>query len=72
MAALEGAILLNYNFIPIMDAASATMRGMQIQYKTEEYVQNLEFGGVKYFTYRYSDGAWEEYVAGRGGKLDYT
>ena len=72
LAALEGAILLNYNFIPIMDAASATMRGMQIQYKTEEYIQEMEFGGVKYFTYRYSDAAWEEYVAGRGGKLDYT
>ena len=72
LAALEGAILLNYNFIPIMDAASAVMRGMQILYRTEEYVQELEFGGVKYFTYNYSDAAWEEYVAARGGKLDYT
>jgi hypothetical protein len=72
LAALEGAILLNYNFIPIIDDASASLKGMQIQYKTEEYIFGMGFGGLKYYTYHYTDEQWAAYVAENGGTLDYT
>ena len=72
LGALEGAVLLNYNFVPIMDDASAQMRGQQIQYKTEEYIFGMGFGGIKYYTFNYSDAEWDAYVASNGGTLDYT
>ena len=72
LAALERAVLMNYDFIPIMDSSSASLKGMQIQFKTEEYIFGLGFGGIKYYTYNYTDAEWDAYVASNGGVLDYT
>ena len=72
LGALEGAVLLNYNFVPIMDDASAQMRGQQINYYTEEYIFGMGFGGIKYYTYNYNDAEWDAYVAENNGMLDYT
>ena len=72
LGALEGAVLLNYNFIPIMDDASAQMRGQQIEFKTEDYIFGMGFGGLKYYTFNYTDAEWDAYVASNGGTLDYT
>ena len=72
LGALEGAVLLNYNFIPIMDDASAQMRGQQINFKTEDYIFGMGFGGLKYYTFNYTDAEWDAYVASNGGTLDYT
>ncbi len=72
LGALEGAVLMNYNFIPIMDDASAQMRGQQINYYTDEYIFGMGFGGIKYYTYNYTDAEWDAFVAENGGELDYT
>ena len=71
LGALEGAVLLNYNFIPIMDDAGAQIRGQQIKYYTEEYIFGLGFGGLKYYTYNYTDAEWDAYVASNNGQLNY-
>ena len=71
LAALEGAILLQYDFIPIMDASSAGLRGMQIKYFTEDYVFGMGRGGIKYNTFNYDDEAWDKYVTEQGGTLNY-
>ena len=72
LSSLEGAVLGNYNFIPIMDDGEGHLRSRQINYRTEDYIYPLGYGGVKYFTYAYSDQAWEKYVSQSGGLLDYT
>lgn len=72
LAALEGTILMQYDFIPIMDESTAQLRGQQVNYYTEEYVFGMGFGGVKYYTYNYTDMEWDNYVASQGGTLDYT
>ena len=72
LSALEGAVLENYNFIPIMDDGEGHLRSRQISYHTEDYVYPMGYGGVKYFRYAYSDQAWEKYVSQSGGLLDYT
>ena len=72
LGALEGAVLQNYNFIPIMDDAGAQLRGRQIKYYTEEYIFGMGFGGLKYYTYEYTDAEWDAYVAANKGMLDYT
>ena len=72
LGALEGAVLQNYNFIPIMDDAGAQLRGRQVKYYTEEYIFGMGFGGIKYYTYEYSDADWDAYVKANNGMLDYT
>ena len=71
LGALEGTILQNYNFIPLMDESSAKLKGMQIEYYIEDEVFPLSRGGVKYMTYNYDDAAWDAYVAEQGGTLNY-
>lgn len=71
LAALEGAILRTYDMIPIMDDSSASLKGMQIQYYTEEYIYGVGRGGIKYQTYNYTDAEWEAFVAENGGTLNY-
>ena len=72
LGALEGTVLQNYSFIPIMTKAGAQLRGRQVQYRTEEYIFGMGFGGIKYFTYRYSDAQWDAFLAQNKGMLDYT
>lgn len=69
---MEGAVLQNYNFIPLSGAASAALKGAQLKYYTENYIYGMGFGGIKYMTYHYDDAEWADYVNGLGGKLDYT
>ncbi len=71
LAALEGAVLQNYDFIPLMGDASAALKGMQIEYYLEDEVFPLGRGGIKYMTYNYTDAEWEAFVAEQGGTLNY-
>ena len=71
LAAVEEAVLLQYDMIPINLESSANLKGMQIKYYTEEYIFGVGRGGIKYMTYNYTDAEWDEYVKSKGGKLNY-
>lgn len=71
LAALEGAVLSTYDLIPINNESSAALKGMQINYYTEEYVYGVGRGGIKYMTYNFTDAEWDAYVAEQGGELNY-
>ena len=71
LGALEGAVLLNYNFVPLMDDAGANLKGMQVNYYTDNYIFGMGFGGIKYYTYNYTDAEWASYVDAQGGTLNY-
>lgn len=73
LAAVEGAVLNQYDMIPINLDASASMKGMKIKYGTEEYVFGVGRGGIKYMSYYYSDSEWAAFVAANAvdGKLNY-
>ena len=68
---LEGIVLMNYNFIPLMDDAGASLKGMQIRFGTEDYIFGMGFGGLKYYTYNYTYAEWDAFVAEQGGTLNY-
>ncbi len=72
LSKLEECVLMNYNFIPAMGNATAQLKGMQIQYYHEDYMFGMGWGGIKYMTYNYTDAEWAEFVASKGGELDYT
>ena len=70
-AALEGAILRQYDLLPLNNESSAALKGMQIKYGTEEYVYGVGRGGIKYMKYWYTDAEWDAFVASQGGELNY-
>ena len=71
LAALEGAVLDNYDMIPTHNQASASLLGYKVNYGTEEYVYGVGRGGIQYMTYNYTDTEWAEFVAAQGGVLNY-
>lgn len=71
LAGIEGAVLQQYDMIPVGLASSATLKGMRIKYYTEEYVYGMGRGGIQYYTYAMNDDEWSNYVKEQGGTLDY-
>ena len=71
LAAIEGAVLRNYDMIPTHNEASASLLGYKVNYGTEEYVYGVGRGGIQYMTYNYTDSEWAEFVAEKGGVLNY-
>lgn len=72
LAALEMAVLMTYEEIPIMDDSSAGLKGMQIQYYTEDYIFGMGRGGIKYYTYNYTDEEWDAFCASQNNQLKYN
>lgn len=71
LAAVEKAVLEQYNMIPVNSDSSASLKGMRIVFGTEEYIYGVGRGGVKYMTYTADDAAWTQYVKDQGGTLNY-
>ncbi len=71
LAALEAAVLLNYDVIPMSEGRTCQLWGRQVHCAADDYIFGLGFGGVKYLTYAYSDREWQDYVKACGGNLDY-
>lgn len=72
LAAMEKAVLLQYDMIPIAYDSSASLKSMKIEFYTEEYIYGVGRGGIKYTTFNFNDNGWAEFVAQNGGSLDYT
>lgn len=71
LAAVEGAVLNQYDMIPVGSEASASLKGMRIKFYTEEYVFGMGRGGIKYMTYTMNDADWAKYISDHGGTLNY-
>lgn len=71
LAAIEVCALEQYEMIPIAYDSSAALKGMKVNYYTEEYVYGVGRGGIKYMTFNYTDAEWAAYVKAQGGKLNY-
>ena len=71
LCACENAILQNYDFIPLTGAATASLKGMKVEYYVEDEVFPLGRGGLQYMTYNYDDAQWAAFVKDQGGTLFY-
>lgn len=71
LAAVEGAVLKQYDMIPVGTDASASLKGKRIKFYTEEYVYGMGRGGVTYMTYLMTDAEWAQYVSENNGSIDY-
>ncbi|MGN1104585.1 MAG: ABC transporter substrate-binding protein, partial [Candidatus Coproplasma sp.] len=71
LAAVEGAVLQQYDMIPVGLEASASLKSMRINFYTEEYVFGMGRGGLQYYTFKMNDADWAAYVSAQGGTLNY-
>ena len=60
------------NIFPVQTDASASLRCMRVNYKTEEYVVGMGRGGIQYYTYAMDDAEFLAHAAAQdGGVLNY-
>lgn len=71
LSCLEKGILENYYTTPLYYRTSASLRGRKVIYATDEYVQNLAFGGIRYMTYVYDDAKWNVYIEESNYSFNY-
>lgn len=71
LARAETEIMRLSNIFPVQTDSTASLRGMRINYKTEEYVVGMGRGGIQYYTYSMSDAEFADYVKKQGGVLNY-
>ncbi len=71
LAAIENAVLSNYDMIPTHNEASANLLSYKVNYGKEEYVYGIGRGGIQYMTYNYTDAEWSVFVSENGGTLNY-
>ena len=71
LAAIEGKVLGTYDYIPMLQNASAALLSKQVFYVVEDWNPIMGRGGITYMKYNYDDAAWAEYVASQGGTLTY-
>lgn len=71
LAAAETKVLTLSNIFPLMTDATASLKCMRVQYKTEEYILGVGRGGIQYYTYAMDDAQFKQYVTDQGGELNY-
>ena len=71
LAGIEGGILEQCYTTPIYYRTSASLESRKVVNATEEYVQIVAFGGIRFMTYNYDDEAWAAYCAENNNQLTY-
>ena len=71
MAAGEEAILNMADLFPLCSDASASLRGMRLEYVVDDYNLMMNFGGIEWNKYLMDDAEFAQYVADQGGTLNY-
>lgn len=71
LAAIEKNLIEQYHFIILSSENLVTIYSDKIKYGTTQYDVMYEFGGIRWLTYNYNNGEWEQYVKDNGGTLNY-
>lgn len=71
LAGIELGILETYNCTPIYYRTATSLNSQKVTQGAEEYVQIVEFGGLRHLTYNYTDAEWEKYCKEQNYQLTY-
>ena len=41
----------------------ASLHSQKVNYATYQYVMNVTFGGIRFYTFNYDDAEWADYIA---------
>ena len=69
LAACEKCFLSYYTTTPVYYRNVASLHSQRIEYPTYQYVMNVGFGGLAYYTYTMDDAEWAQFIA--DGNLKY-
>lgn len=72
LAGIEGAVLKEYNCVPLRSVRDAFLLSQKCEYVTYDFsgAYMETYGGFRYMTYNYTDAEWAEYCAEQG-QLSY-
>ncbi len=72
LAGIEGALLKEYNCVPLRSVRDAFLLSQKCEYITYDFsgAYMETYGGFRYMTYNYTDAAWADYCA-EHGQLSY-
>jgi hypothetical protein len=71
LAGIEHALLEECYTTPLYYRTSASLDSQKVNNATDEYIQLVGFGGIRYLTYNYTDEEWEAYCAENNNQLVY-
>ncbi len=69
LAAVEKCFLSYYTTTPVYYRNVAFLHSQRVEYPTYQYVMNVGFGGLAYYTYTMDDAEWAQFIA--DGNLKY-
>ena len=64
LAACEKCFLSYYTTTPVYYRNVAALHSQRIEYPTYQYVMNVGFGGLAFYTYTMDDAEWDAFIAG--------
>ena len=72
LAAIETTVLGTYDYLPMLQDASAALLSQQIFHVVEEYNPVMGRGGIMYDKYNYDEAEWKAFVDSQpDGTLSY-
>lgn len=72
LSKIEVAIMATYDYIPMLQNASAALLSKQVYYVIEEYSPVMGRGGIAYLKYNYDEAGWKDFVASqKDGTISY-
>ncbi len=73
LAAIEGAVLKEYNALPLWNDRSAALLSQKVDYVTYDFSSAYmeTYGGFRFMTYNYNDAQWEDYCSENNNQLTY-
>ncbi len=72
LAGIETIVLGTYDYIPMLQDASAALLSQQVYYVIDEYNPILGRGGIAYMKYNYTEDEWKDYCQSQpDGVLTY-
>ena len=63
LAACEKCFLSYYTTTPVYYRNVASLHSQRLEYPTYQYVMNVGFGGLAYYTYTMDDAEWADFIA---------
>ena len=63
LAVCEKCFLSYYTTTPVYYRNVASLHSQKVNYATYQYVMNVSFGGLRYYTFNYDDTEWADFIA---------
>ena len=67
LAGIEAGIISQYRTLPLYARGSIALTSFKVEDATEDYINLIGYGGIRFMTYNYTDGEWD--AAWSDGKL---